>query len=158
MAALRPAPDADRRWLFNWAHWGAGNLAWVLALVAIFLAGDFSFLRSEDWYYRIGLFCAVHVVVHFIMTFEKCWNANKSVVEDISLPAYGQDYEASSQNDLGSSVRLKPETETKGSPGSAIRVIVGLAYVVFAWVFAIHLCVLVGLSQPGGTGFFGDQS
>ena len=157
MAALRPSPDAERRWLFNWAHWAAGNLAWMLALVAIFLAGDFAFLRTEDWYWRLGFFCAIHVLVHLALTLEKCLNANKSVVEDISLPAYGQghDYEASSQGERGSSVQLKPGNNQAGS-GGAVKIILGLSYVVFVWLFAGHLCAVVGLSEAGGTGFFGN--
>ncbi|KAI5618142.1 putative ferric-chelate reductase 1 [Silurus asotus] len=37
MALFRPAPDSSRRYIFYWAHLGAGTIAQVLAVVAIFL-------------------------------------------------------------------------------------------------------------------------
>ncbi|XP_063063181.1 putative ferric-chelate reductase 1 isoform X2 [Engraulis encrasicolus] len=37
MALLRPAPDSSRRPIFNWMHLGAGTIAQILAVAAIFL-------------------------------------------------------------------------------------------------------------------------
>ncbi|XP_051970589.1 putative ferric-chelate reductase 1 isoform X1 [Xyrauchen texanus] len=37
MALFRPAPDASRRYIFNWMHFGTGTLAQVVAVVTIFL-------------------------------------------------------------------------------------------------------------------------
>ena len=30
MAAMRPAPDSEKRWIFNWAHWFVANAAFIL--------------------------------------------------------------------------------------------------------------------------------
>ncbi|XP_016134454.1 putative ferric-chelate reductase 1 isoform X1 [Sinocyclocheilus grahami] len=37
MALFRPAPDASRRYIFNWMHFGTGRVAQVVAVVTIFL-------------------------------------------------------------------------------------------------------------------------
>ncbi|XP_030626013.1 putative ferric-chelate reductase 1 [Chanos chanos] len=37
MALFRPAPDASRRYIFNWLHFGVGSAAHLIAVVAIFL-------------------------------------------------------------------------------------------------------------------------
>uniref|UniRef100_A0A673MT76 Putative ferric-chelate reductase 1 n=1 Tax=Sinocyclocheilus rhinocerous TaxID=307959 RepID=A0A673MT76_9TELE len=37
MALFRPAPDASRRYIFNWMHFGTGTVAQVVAVVTIFL-------------------------------------------------------------------------------------------------------------------------
>ncbi|XP_036378251.1 putative ferric-chelate reductase 1 [Megalops cyprinoides] len=37
MAVLRPPPDSSRRYIFNWMHLGAGTMAQIIAVFAIFL-------------------------------------------------------------------------------------------------------------------------
>ncbi|XP_073720343.1 putative ferric-chelate reductase 1 [Misgurnus anguillicaudatus] len=37
MALFRPAPDASRRYIFNWMHFGTGTIAQIVAVIAIFL-------------------------------------------------------------------------------------------------------------------------
>lgn len=37
MALFRPAPDAARRYIFNWMHFGTGTAAQIVAVVTIFL-------------------------------------------------------------------------------------------------------------------------
>lgn len=36
-ALLRPPPDSNRRWIFNWLHWGGGSLTEAMAVAAMFL-------------------------------------------------------------------------------------------------------------------------
>ncbi|KAM3865653.1 putative ferric-chelate reductase 1 [Diretmus argenteus] len=36
-AAFRPSPDSHRRFIFNWAHWGLGSVAEIMAVAAMFL-------------------------------------------------------------------------------------------------------------------------
>ncbi|XP_076833522.1 putative ferric-chelate reductase 1 [Brachyhypopomus gauderio] len=45
MAALRPAPDSSRRWIFRWLHWGVGNAAEVFAVAAMFVGMQQQSLR-----------------------------------------------------------------------------------------------------------------
>ena len=42
MALLRPHPGSDSRWIFNWAHWAFGNLAFLFAILAIFFALEYA--------------------------------------------------------------------------------------------------------------------
>ena len=52
MAAFRPGPTAPNRVIFNWAHWGVGNAAHVLA------GGSFeegSFFSSSRWKFTRGM-------------------------------------------------------------------------------------------------------
>lgn len=52
MAAIRPHPTANLRWVFNWAHWLVGNVAWLFGIIAIFLAGDLkaiTFVPPHDY-------------------------------------------------------------------------------------------------------------
>ncbi|XP_070989454.1 putative ferric-chelate reductase 1 isoform X2 [Oncorhynchus clarkii lewisi] len=50
MATLRPPPDSSRRWVFNWLHWGAGTVAEIMAVAAMFLGmGQQSVLLPHSW-------------------------------------------------------------------------------------------------------------
>ncbi|KAM9845019.1 putative ferric-chelate reductase 1 [Aulostomus maculatus] len=37
MAAFRPSPDSDRRFIFSWAHWAVGSVTEIMAVAAMFL-------------------------------------------------------------------------------------------------------------------------
>lgn len=37
MALFRPAPDASRRYIFNWMHFGIGTVAQIVAVITVFL-------------------------------------------------------------------------------------------------------------------------
>ncbi|KAM7401390.1 hypothetical protein PAMA_005536 [Pampus argenteus] len=50
MAAFRPSPDSHRRYIFNWAHWGVGSAAEIMAVAAMFLGvRQPSLLLSPPW-------------------------------------------------------------------------------------------------------------
>ena len=46
MATMRPHPEHPNRAVFNYAHWGVGNLALLFALATIFLGGSLNALPS----------------------------------------------------------------------------------------------------------------
>jgi hypothetical protein len=73
MAALRPHPGANLRWLFNWAHWCLGNISFLFAIVAIFLAMEFDSVNMpKEVTYALMAYVVVHVMTHFILTFQRC--------------------------------------------------------------------------------------
>nr|XP_046265658.1 putative ferric-chelate reductase 1 [Scatophagus argus] len=37
MAVIRPSPGSQRRYIFNWAHWGVGSVTEIMAVAAMFL-------------------------------------------------------------------------------------------------------------------------
>ncbi|XP_073687201.1 putative ferric-chelate reductase 1 [Garra rufa] len=49
MALFRPAPDASRRYIFNWMHFGTGTVAQVIAVVTIFLGIHQQALLLPPW-------------------------------------------------------------------------------------------------------------
>eukprot|EP00094_Tigriopus_californicus_P009690 TCALIF_09341-PA protein Name:"Similar to CG8399 Putative ferric-chelate reductase 1 homolog (Drosophila melanogaster)" AED:0.04 eAED:0.07 QI:0/0/0/0.66/1/1/3/0/663 len=146
MAAVRPHPQDTYRWVFNWAHWGCGNIAWLLAIVAIFLAADLgaaNFIPTSKFYWQIGAFVVVHFCLHLLMTFQRCWAMKDTEVQDIShgtpLSQYGstqvfQNEIQSKQNDLR---------------GSALRITLLIIYLAFVWVLSVHLMVALGLGETG---------
>jgi len=60
MGILRPGPDHNKRWLFNWAHLGLGYGTQVLAVIVVFLgyALERSVLSSSSI-----IVTAIHLVV-----------------------------------------------------------------------------------------------
>ncbi|KAM3604238.1 uncharacterized protein V6R79_008306 [Siganus canaliculatus] len=59
MSAARPSPDSHRRFLFNWAHWGVGYTAEILAVAAMFLGtGQSTLLLPQPW--------ATHVLIGYV--------------------------------------------------------------------------------------------
>ncbi|XP_041659554.1 putative ferric-chelate reductase 1 [Cheilinus undulatus] len=59
MAAVRPPPDSDRRFIFNWAHFGFGTAAEVLAVITMFMGmRQSSLLLPQPW--------ATHVLIGYV--------------------------------------------------------------------------------------------
>ncbi|KAM6919934.1 putative ferric-chelate reductase 1 [Lycodopsis pacificus] len=59
MAAIRPSPDSHRRYIFNWAHWGAGSVTEIMAVAAMFLGTrQSSLLLPQPW--------ATHVLIGYV--------------------------------------------------------------------------------------------
>merc|ERR1712179_306392 len=71
MAAFRPHPGDSGRKIFNWAHWGVGNMAYVFGICAIYLAGTLSNanLSSTKWWNWMLLgYVVLHVLTHLIFS------------------------------------------------------------------------------------------
>ncbi|XP_073427484.1 putative ferric-chelate reductase 1 [Dendrobates tinctorius] len=69
IAVFRPPPCSHRRPLFNWAHWGTGTIARIIAVAAIFLGMDLQALDLPDpWdtYTMVG-FVLWHVSVDILL-------------------------------------------------------------------------------------------
>uniref|UniRef100_A0A3Q3LSU9 Ferric chelate reductase 1 n=1 Tax=Mastacembelus armatus TaxID=205130 RepID=A0A3Q3LSU9_9TELE len=59
IAAFRPLPDSDRRYIFNWAHWGVGSVTEIMAVAAMFLGmHQSSLLLPQPW--------AMHVLIGYV--------------------------------------------------------------------------------------------
>eukprot|EP00095_Tigriopus_kingsejongensis_P001362 maker-scaffold523_size146679-snap-gene-0.15 protein:Tk01362 transcript:maker-scaffold523_size146679-snap-gene-0.15-mRNA-1 annotation:"ferric-chelate reductase 1 homolog" len=156
MALLRPSPQSERRWIFNWAHWFCGNAAWILALVAIFLAGTLAaaeFIPTSEYYWRLGIFVLAYILAHILMIVQRCWATNlaSKAVEDISGGTPLSDY--------GSTARLENERPKKPDlRGSTLRILLLVLFLAFVWVFTIYLAVLLGLADQGREGWIGGHS
>ncbi|ALC41304.1 CG8399 [Drosophila busckii] len=68
-ALFRPGPNDKKRPYFNWGHWLGGNLAHILAIVAIFFSVKLPKAELPEWmdWILVG-FVVFHVLVHLIFS------------------------------------------------------------------------------------------
>ncbi|XP_034476128.1 putative ferric-chelate reductase 1 homolog isoform X2 [Drosophila innubila] len=68
-ALFRPGPNDKMRPYFNWGHWLGGNLAHILAIVAIFFSVKLPKAELPEWmdWILVG-FVVFHVLVHLIFS------------------------------------------------------------------------------------------
>ncbi|XP_055859170.1 putative ferric-chelate reductase 1 homolog isoform X2 [Episyrphus balteatus] len=72
-AIFRPGPNDRKRPIFNWLHWLGGNLAHIIAIVAIFFAVKLSKAELPEWMdWILVAFVAFHVIVHLIFSVGGC--------------------------------------------------------------------------------------
>ena len=112
MAACRPHPGTTSRPLFNWAHWGVGNSAYLFGVVAIFLAGSLAktnLASTEWWNWLILAYVIFHFLVHMILSLVMAKEERSSgVVMDTQmadLRGKREMMEESDEREVGSSVR-----------------------------------------------------
>ncbi|XP_053677551.1 putative ferric-chelate reductase 1 homolog [Anopheles nili] len=68
-AFFRPHPGSSKRPIFNWLHWLGGNLAHVIAIVAIFFAVQLQKAELPEWMdFILVAFVAFHVFMHLIFS------------------------------------------------------------------------------------------
>uniref|UniRef100_A0A182KFZ1 Domon domain of stromal cell-derived receptor 2 n=1 Tax=Anopheles christyi TaxID=43041 RepID=A0A182KFZ1_9DIPT len=68
-AFFRPHPGSSKRAIFNWLHWLGGNLAHVIAIVAIFFAVQLQKAELPEWMdFMLVAFVAFHVFMHLIFS------------------------------------------------------------------------------------------
>jgi len=139
MAAFRPHPGDSGRKIFNWAHWGVGNMAYVFGICAIFLAGTMSNakLSSIEWWSWILLgYVVLHVLTHLI--FSVLWAKTES------SQRIGADH---SMSEIHRSTRVQgnkyPVDEKQDQEGGSFRKILFFLYFLTAWVVVVVLAVAV---------------
>ncbi|XP_070564539.1 putative ferric-chelate reductase 1 [Ptychodera flava] len=68
MALLRPHPGTKRRPYFNWAHWGVGTSAHILAIAWVFIGIDLEMLDLPDYVFWVMVgYVLFHVVVDILL-------------------------------------------------------------------------------------------
>merc|ERR1719369_1919673 len=139
MAAFRPHPGDSGRKIFNWAHWGVGNMAYVFGICAMFLAGTLSnaFLSSTEWWSWMLLgYVVLHVLTHLI--FSVLW----AIAE--SSQRIGADH-SMSENHRRTKVQGNnyPVDEKQDQEGGSFRKILFFLYFLTAWVVVVVLAVAV---------------
>jgi len=63
-----------------------GNLAWLLGLITIFLAGELAkanFIPTREYYGRIFAFAVVHILFHAFLTAQRFWAQSQYKVRAI---------------------------------------------------------------------------
>ena len=130
MAALRPHPGANKRPLFNWAHWGVGNSSYLLGLVAMFLAGSLAKanLTSVSWWTWILLsFVIIHFIVHIILSIDLARSERSAGVGD---------------TDSGPKMTMEEDGSDKDR-SSSLRVMTVVFYMLVAWAIVIAMITAV---------------
>ncbi|XP_052239128.1 ferric-chelate reductase 1-like isoform X2 [Dreissena polymorpha] len=80
MALIRPAPDGEYRFLFNWAHFLVGTSAHILAVITIFIGVNITKanVNSNVAMAVMGVYVGVFVLVHLAM---EIYNKRQSSVK-----------------------------------------------------------------------------
>lgn len=72
LTLIRPKPDAPKRWIWNYAHWWAGRLLWLLALVnvciGITLWRRVTSGSGAEWIVPLVLLVVGYIVLHVYLT------------------------------------------------------------------------------------------
>ncbi|CAH1788474.1 unnamed protein product [Owenia fusiformis] len=87
IALFRPSPTAEKRPIFNWVHWGIGNLALVAAMVQIYtgVAMPGAFVGWNATWLFIGWLIFYVTVLLVLEFYERCVLARKVTDEDTEL-------------------------------------------------------------------------
>jgi hypothetical protein len=106
---------------FNWTHRIIGNVAFLFAIVALFLAFGY-----RDLNLPIGLtnglifYVVFHIFVHLLLTFQTVYFS----------------FYPNGVGDQESAVSEQSSDDVKDSRGSTLRKVVAIFYFVFVWIFA----------------------
>jgi hypothetical protein len=72
MAALRPDPGTDHRWIFNIAHFINGHISFAFAFAAIYLGMEYDDMNMPvEAKYALIAYAVVHFLVQIVLTFQK---------------------------------------------------------------------------------------
>ncbi|KAL4236048.1 DOMON domain-containing protein frrs1L [Mactra antiquata] len=85
MAACRPHPDARRRTIFNWCHWGVGTCAQIVSGIVMILGVTIA--RASVPFYCIWILIAwivYQMVIEFMLEIFDCCFADKSKYVNMS--------------------------------------------------------------------------
>ncbi|XP_067677457.1 putative ferric-chelate reductase 1 isoform X2 [Haliotis asinina] len=98
MALFRPHPNDANRPIFNWAHFGVGTAAHILAVVTVFLGvnlGKPAIPKYVTWI-LVG-YVAWQVVIEFLLVCFKCQSESKDRSENYQLAQKGMPVQRESQ-------------------------------------------------------------
>ncbi|XP_055603210.1 putative ferric-chelate reductase 1 homolog isoform X2 [Uranotaenia lowii] len=137
-AYFRPHPGTKRRPVFNWLHWLGGNLAHILAIVAIFFAVKLQKAELPDWLdFILIAFVAFHVIMHLIFSIGGCVTDRRNSQRVTSFPMADM---TPSRNSMSSGER-KQDAAFGG-----FRKVMLFFYTLIIVAFVIALVVIVVLA------------
>lgn len=137
-AFFRPHPGTKRRPVFNWLHWLCGNLAHIIAIVAIFFAVKLSKAELPDWLdFILVAFVAFHVFMHLIFSIGGCVSERRNGQRVTSFPMADM---TPSRNSMSSSDRKQD------AAFSGFRKVMLFFYILIILGFVIALVVITVLA------------
>lgn len=89
LALFRPAPDAERRYIFNWTHRIVGISAFILAVANIILGLKLPHLDAEFAVYFVIAFCVGMATVVVLEIVRTCSQGKHSLLTQITIAFIG---------------------------------------------------------------------
>ncbi|XP_062543328.1 putative ferric-chelate reductase 1 homolog isoform X2 [Armigeres subalbatus] len=137
-AYFRPHPGTKRRPLFNWLHWLGGNLAHIIAIIAIFFAVKLQKAELPDWLdFILIAFVAFHVFMHLIFSIGGCVSERRNNQRVTSLQMADM---TPSRNSMSSMDRKQD------AAFSGFRKVMLFFYILIIAAFVIALVVIAVLA------------
>ncbi|XP_022089206.1 putative ferric-chelate reductase 1 isoform X2 [Acanthaster planci] len=146
MALFRPHPGTANRPIFNWAHWGVGTGAHLLALATIFIGigiNGSSLLDGLPNYVFIVMvvFIVFHIVMWILFEIQRCMTESQGRTNDVALKSSGD-----STNHLAVDVDSDPPTDDLMVEGPCISQVTeegSTAKTILLCVYAVGVIVAV---------------
>ncbi|XP_049298973.1 putative ferric-chelate reductase 1 homolog isoform X2 [Anopheles funestus] len=137
-AFFRPHPGSSKRPIFNWLHWLGGNLAHVIAIVAIFFAVQLQKAELPEWMdFMLVAFVGFHVFMHLIFSIGGCVSERRSGQRVTSFPMADM---TPSRNSMSSSER-KQDAAFSGFRKSML-----FLYILIVFGLVIAMVVIIVLA------------
>ena len=72
-AVFRPECESSKRWIFNWIHWLIGNIGYVCAIGALFMAFQLNSIHlSTPYLWSIAFYLFFNLTVHSLLQLYFC--------------------------------------------------------------------------------------
>lgn len=137
MALFRPAPDHKKRPIFNWLHWGVGNVAHLIAIITIFFAVSLpSSGLKNNFYWVMAIFVIVHLIFHLLYQ-THTWTQSKKKNNDLSM---------NEMNGARSNAHNGQNAQAKNVSDNVFRILLLGIYTIFLFVILIALYALIGVA------------
>ncbi|ESO92331.1 hypothetical protein LOTGIDRAFT_162635 [Lottia gigantea] len=131
MALFRPHPNTDNRYIFNWAHWGVGTVAYILGVITVAIGTRMGKANlSEN---------AVWIVVGFTV-----WQLLVVLCLEL-VQLIGNKQKTDSYELQGGQSEKIPDTQSKPANGTLKQAIL-IIHIVVVLAFTIGLLVYIGLA------------
>ncbi|KAG8193556.1 hypothetical protein JTE90_003764 [Oedothorax gibbosus] len=136
MAVFRPSPDHSKRKIFNVAHFLVGNSAYILAIIAMFLAVSLegSGLK-QSFYYVLAIFVVVHVIFHAIFQVHTL-TSGKQTTNEVKMLDMSQARSNTMQNDVSE----------KKNQAEIFKVLLLGFYSIFLVIILLTMYSLIGVA------------
>jgi hypothetical protein len=138
MALFRCKPDAHYRFIFNYFHAIVGFTAFILSIVAIFIAmflRDFNFAITKVWAIVVVWICWLPIIFFIFWLIEFYFHKQSTNVNNIE--SYDLDY-------TNKTVRNDPIQVANNAKKDRIKGIFLLIHILVASILSLALVILVG--------------
>ncbi|XP_052778173.1 putative ferric-chelate reductase 1 [Mya arenaria] len=142
MAFFRPGGDSDKRWIFNWAHWGVGMTAYILSAVTICFGFKLPKARTPSYAIYIMIVYVIYVIIiDVIFELIECMNKKEK-----SAKVEGMEMTAKNGTDNGAVPNGNINTKDKMRKVDKMKTFFLALHIAFTGAFALVLTLVVALN------------